>query len=81
VLQRLLEPSFGPKFVTSYLTIIDETTKEDINTWSATGDYMSSDESKTHALRLFYKSVFGRTAGEVLEVAGKLAVSPHRKKG
>ncbi len=66
VLHRLLEPSFGPKFVTSYLTIIDETTKEDLNTWSATGDYMSSDESKTYALRLFYKSVFGHTAGEVL---------------
>ena len=27
---------------------------------------MSSDESKTYALRLFYKSVFGCTAGEVL---------------
>lgn len=68
MLQRLLElePSFGPKFDTSYLTIIDETTKEDLNTWSATGDYMSSDVSKTYALRLFYKAVFGCTAGQVL---------------
>ena len=66
MLRRLLEPYFAPKFVNNYLTMMDETMREELETWSATGDYVSSNVFKMFSLRLFFKSVFGRTNEEVL---------------
>ena len=68
MLRRLLEPYFAPKFVNNYLTMMDETTKEELETWSATGDFVSSNVFKMYSLRLFFKSAFGRTNEEVLAI-------------
>jgi cytochrome P450 len=65
-LRRLLEPSFAPKFVNNYLTVMDTTTLEELEDWCATGNYVSSNVFKMYALKLFYKSAFGRTDDIVL---------------
>jgi len=60
VLRRLLEPYFAPAFVTNYLKVMDETTLADLDDWCSTGEFVSSEEFKMYALRLFYASSFGR---------------------
>ena len=45
-LRRLLEPYFAPKFVNNYLTIIDETTRDELNARSTTRDYVSANVFK-----------------------------------
>jgi cytochrome P450 len=65
-LRRLLKPFFAPKFVNNYLTIMDKITRDELDAWSTTGNYVSASVFKLYALRLFYKSAFGRTDKEVL---------------
>lgn len=59
VLRRLLEPYFAPLFVKNYLKSMDDTTLEELDNWSALGEYQSSEVFKMYALRLFYVSSFG----------------------
>eukprot|EP00581_Thalassiosira_minuscula_P013686 CAMPEP_0183727538 /NCGR_PEP_ID=MMETSP0737-20130205/25803_1 /TAXON_ID=385413 /ORGANISM="Thalassiosira miniscula, Strain CCMP1093" /LENGTH=519 /DNA_ID=CAMNT_0025959201 /DNA_START=225 /DNA_END=1784 /DNA_ORIENTATION=+ len=66
VLRRLLEPYFAPKFVTNYLTIMDRTTLEELDSWASSGDFVSSEVFKMYALKLFYASSFGRIDEDVI---------------
>jgi cytochrome P450 len=59
VLRRLLEPYFAPKFVENYLKCMDDTTSAELESWSESGEFHSSEVFKMYALRLFYVSAFG----------------------
>ncbi|KAL9180479.1 hypothetical protein ACHAXT_010932 [Thalassiosira profunda] len=61
-LRRLMEPYFGVKFVENYLTSMDNTTIDQLESWaesSKDGKFLSSEVFKMYALRLFYASSFG----------------------
>ena len=58
-LRRLMEPYFAPKFVTNYLSSMDGTTMEELDSWSSSGEFQSSEVFKMYALKLFYASSFG----------------------
>lgn len=60
VLRRLLEPYFAPKFVEHYLTSMDKTTVDKLDSWASSGEFLSSEVFKMYALRLFYASSFGK---------------------
>lgn len=67
VLRRLLEPYFAPAFVNrNYLAVIDKTTREQLEGWSSSGEFLSSEVFKIYALRLFYVSAFGRVDEDVI---------------
>ena len=66
VLRRLLEPYFAPLFVTNYLKCMDDTTLHELDDWSSSGEYQSSEVFKMYALRLFYVSSFGRADEDVI---------------
>jgi len=67
VLRRLLEPYFLPRFVTNYLKAMDETTMDDLERWCNTNSFVSSEEFKMYALRLFYVSSFGSVDEDKIE--------------
>lgn len=66
VLRRLLEPYFAPTFVQNYCHCMDVTTQEELEKWSSTGTFQSSEIFKMYALRLFYISSLGTIDEDIL---------------
>jgi retinoid hydroxylase len=67
ILRRLMEPFYSPTFVANYLTVMVETTDDDLEEWCNTGDVVSGEVFKLYALRLFMVSSFGQVDRELVE--------------
>ena len=66
-MRRLLEPFFAPAFVQKYFGIMDEITQSELQAWSATNDFCSSQVFKMYALKLFLASSFGHVDEDVMK--------------
>lgn len=65
-LRKIFEPVFAPQATKSYLKIVDETVKKQLEKWETAGGFHTSDEWALLAMRLFFVCAFGDAISEEL---------------